>query len=66
MMSDFNRIQVGSRGLSCQSQLSNSLRIINVGSVKTECPVDIFVVDILINERYVVEVNGSTHYLFHL
>jgi very-short-patch-repair endonuclease len=42
------------------------LRIINVGSLRTEHLIDFFVVDILINNSYVVEVNGSTHYNYNM
>lgn len=66
MLKDFYKKQVGEKGISCQIQLANSLRIINTGNVRTECPIDFFVVDILINGIYVIEVNGSTHYIYNL
>lgn len=35
MLKDFYKKQVGCRSISCQTQLANALRIINVGSVRT-------------------------------
>lgn len=40
--------------LSCQTQLANALRIINVGSVRTEVLIDFFIVDIVVNDKFVI------------
>lgn len=40
--------------LSCQIQLANSLRIINIGSVRTEVQVDFYVADIVVNDKFVI------------
>lgn len=47
-MQDFNLKQISNQALACQTQIANSLRLINVGLLRTEQYVDIFLVDILI------------------
>lgn len=65
-MQDFNSKQVSNQALACQTQIANSLRLINVGLLRTEQYVDIFMVDILIGNEFVIEVNGSIHYVYNL
>lgn len=54
MLKDYEEKQTADKGLSCQIQLANSLRLINTGSVRTECLIDFFVVDILVDGKYVI------------
>lgn len=65
-MQDFNSKQSSNQALACQTQIANSLRLINVGLLRTEQYVDIFMVDILIGNEFVIEVNGSIHYVYNL
>lgn len=37
-----------------------------MGNVHEEVPVEFFIVDILVNNKLVIEVNGNTHHLFNL
>lgn len=66
MMKNYIEKQVNNKNLTCQVQIANSLRLTNIGSVRTQVLVDIFMVDILINNKFVVEVNGSTHYMTNI
>ena len=53
-------------GISCQLQIANSMRIYNGGNVRTEYSLGIFIVDIFVKQKYVVEVHGNSHLLINL
>ncbi len=63
-MRDFMQKQMDSnKTLSCQMQIANALRLVNVGSIRTEFLIEFFSVDILLNDNCVIEINGNSHYL---
>ena len=63
-MRDFMQKQMDSnKTLSCQMQIANALRLVNVGSIRTVFLIEFFSVDILLNDNCVIEINGNSHYL---